>query len=245
MSNPINIFPGAATRSSSPRMGRFLSEFPKVSVQASGSTSPPTRSTGKKPYKETAKTQPITANPSWITSVFKPPTLTSLPILQELALARPQPVGRKNSPTSIGMGENNLQPVDAAGSKRVQARIQRSASAIPQASDSGISPQSKGHLREDTEIDREGGNTGSKQRRGGPRLFQVPKDGQMRPVINLRPLNQFLFHNHFKMEGMHVVRDLQKNDLKDVFLDSYPPTAQEVSTVQMGKIISVPLISAA
>ena len=41
------------------------------------------------------------------------------------------------------------------------------------------------------------------------RLFLVPKkDGQMRPVINLRPLNQFLVHNHFKMEGMHVVRDL-------------------------------------
>ena len=31
------------------------------------------------------------------------------------------------------------------------------------------------------------------------RLFLVPKkDGQMQPVINLQPLNQFLVHNHFK-----------------------------------------------
>ena len=46
------------------------------------------------------------------------------------------------------------------------------------------------------------------------RLFLVlKKDGQMRPVINLRPLNQFLVHSHFKMEEMHVVKDLrQKND---------------------------------
>ena len=46
------------------------------------------------------------------------------------------------------------------------------------------------------------------------RLFLVPKkDGQMRPVINLRPLNQFLVHNHFKMEGMHVVRDLYRKTI--------------------------------
>ena len=57
------------------------------------------------------------------------------------------------------------------------------------------------------------------------RVFLVPKkDGQVRPVLNLRPLNQFLSHSHFKMEGMHVVRDLlQKNDwmtridLKDAY----------------------------
>ena len=41
------------------------------------------------------------------------------------------------------------------------------------------------------------------------RLFLVPKkDGKHRPVINLRPLNAFLRHQHFKMEGIHVVRDL-------------------------------------
>ena len=71
------------------------------------------------------------------------------------------------------------------------------------------------------------------------RIFLVPKkDGQMRPVINLRPLNQFLVHNHFKMEGMHVVRDLlQKNDwmtridLKDAYF-SIPINPQHQKFLQ-------------
>jgi len=57
------------------------------------------------------------------------------------------------------------------------------------------------------------------------RLFLVPKkDGKHRPVINLRPLNAFLRHQHFKMEGIHVVRDLLQQgdwmariDLKDAY----------------------------
>ena len=45
------------------------------------------------------------------------------------------------------------------------------------------------------------------------RLFLVPKkEGQMRPVLNLKPLNRFIYR-HFKMEGMHIVRDLlQRGD---------------------------------
>ena len=40
-------------------------------------------------------------------------------------------------------------------------------------------------------------------------LFLVPKkDGQYRPVINLRNLNYHLKTEHLKMEGMHIVRDL-------------------------------------
>ena len=57
------------------------------------------------------------------------------------------------------------------------------------------------------------------------RLFLVPKkDQQMRPVINLRPLNNFLRHEHFKMEGIHTVKDLLRQgdwltriDLKDAY----------------------------
>ena len=55
------------------------------------------------------------------------------------------------------------------------------------------------------------------------RLFLVPKKiGKYRPVINLRPLHRWI---HFKMEGIHVVRDLlAKEDylthiyLKDAYL---------------------------
>ncbi len=57
-------------------------------------------------------------------------------------------------------------------------------------------------------------------------MFIVPKkDGGNRTVINLKPLNQFLVYEHFKMEGIHMLRDLLKQDdylvkidLKDAYL---------------------------
>ncbi len=56
-------------------------------------------------------------------------------------------------------------------------------------------------------------------------LFAVPKkDGGTRPVINLKEVNQFLNYRHFKMEGIHLLRDLLqpqdwlgKIDLKDAY----------------------------
>ena len=56
-------------------------------------------------------------------------------------------------------------------------------------------------------------------------LFLVPKkEGQSRPVVKLRPLNKFMKSEHFKMEGMHIVRDLMQKedwmtplDLKDAY----------------------------
>ena len=60
-------------------------------------------------------------------------------------------------------------------------------------------------------------------------LFLVPKrDGKSRPVINLKDLNTFLQYDHFKMEGIHLLRDLLqphdwlgKIDLKDEATVSY------------------------
>ena len=56
-------------------------------------------------------------------------------------------------------------------------------------------------------------------------LFLVPKrDGKSRPVINLKDLNTFLQYDHFKMEGIHLLRDLLqphdwlgKINLKDAY----------------------------
>lgn len=49
--------------------------------------------------------------------------------------------------------------------------------------------------------------------------------GGNRPVINLKPLNQFLIYEHLKIEGIHMLRDLLKYDnylveidLKDAYL---------------------------
>ena len=56
-------------------------------------------------------------------------------------------------------------------------------------------------------------------------MFLVPKkDGKMRPVINLKKLNQFVDAHHFKMEGIQTARELvrpndwlTKIDLKDAY----------------------------
>lgn len=56
-------------------------------------------------------------------------------------------------------------------------------------------------------------------------IFLVPKkDGKMRPVINLKGLNQFINTPHFKMEGLQTARELirpgnwlTKIDLKDAY----------------------------
>ena len=53
----------------------------------------------------------------------------------------------------------------------------------------------------------------------------VPKkDGSLRPVINLKALNQFIQPHHFKMEGVNAMKDqirqndwLAKVDLKDAY----------------------------
>jgi hypothetical protein len=44
-------------------------------------------------------------------------------------------------------------------------------------------------------------------------LFLVPKKGGgQRPVINLKSLNQFVKYEHFKMENIHMLRNLLKKD---------------------------------
>ena len=58
------------------------------------------------------------------------------------------------------------------------------------------------------------------------RLFLVPqKDSSQRPVINLKPLNQFIQKQKFKMEEAKLIRDLLRRkdwmisiDLKDAYL---------------------------
>ncbi|KAM8977380.1 LOW QUALITY PROTEIN: uncharacterized protein RCH25_043896 [Pelodytes ibericus] len=51
------------------------------------------------------------------------------------------------------------------------------------------------------------------------------KSGEFRPVINLRSLNQHVTYRHFKIEGIHLLRDLLRErdwfsrlDLKDAYL---------------------------
>jgi hypothetical protein len=56
-------------------------------------------------------------------------------------------------------------------------------------------------------------------------VFSVPKpDGSLRLILNLKKFNEFVDYDHFKMEGLHLLRDnLQRHDymltidLKDAF----------------------------
>ena len=56
-------------------------------------------------------------------------------------------------------------------------------------------------------------------------IFRVPKTGGgQRPVVNLRPLNPFIPYEHFKMEGIPMLKDLLRKgdfmvkiDLKDPY----------------------------
>lgn len=56
-------------------------------------------------------------------------------------------------------------------------------------------------------------------------LFTIPKKGgELRPVINLKPLNKFVQYHHFKMEGLNCLLELLSAndfmttiDLKDAY----------------------------
>ena len=46
------------------------------------------------------------------------------------------------------------------------------------------------------------------------RMFVVPKkDGNVRPIIDLRDLNKFMIQEHFKMEGIYLIKDLLRGRL--------------------------------
>jgi hypothetical protein len=57
-------------------------------------------------------------------------------------------------------------------------------------------------------------------------LFVIPKKmGGFRPILNLKPLNEFIRYEHFKMENLQSVRFLLREgdwmvklDLKDAYL---------------------------
>lgn len=78
-------------------------------------------------------------------------------------------------------------------------------------------------------------------------IFLVPKaDNKWRLILNLKVLNMYTEHEHFKMEGIDCVRDLLtrreymcKLDLRDAYL-SVPINPSEVSEVSVeGHNISV------
>jgi len=71
------------------------------------------------------------------------------------------------------------------------------------------------------------------------RLFLVTKkDGSFRPVVNLKPLNQFIAKAHFKMEGINMLKEGQLDGLHrlkgSLSLCGNSSGAQEVPPLHLG-----------
>ena len=86
------------------------------------------------------------------------------------------------------------------------------------------------HKRGDQQNAIQRGDNKANPRGSKPRVLLEPvpivpkKDGGMRPVINLKSLNEYVVPQHFKMEGIHTLKDLlrrsdwmTKIDLKDAY----------------------------
>ena len=85
-------------------------------------------------------------------------------------------------------------------------------------------------------------------------LFLIDKsDGGKRPVINLSSLNSFILYQHFKIEGLYLLKDLLqegdymcKIDLTDAYFTiPINQKVQEIPQDQMGGSpvrVSLPLL---
>ena len=128
----------------------------------------------------------------------------------------------------VQLGENNPGSVGAGSGARVQSAFHAPAvSATP--------PRALQHSAEEEELmqeeiqsmlEKDATEDAPSRGRGFlSTIFLVPKkDGGQRPVINLKSLNAFVHTEHFKMEGIHILKDLLrvgdwmvKVDLKDVY----------------------------
>ena len=136
--------------------------------------------------------------------------------------------GRENTGTYRELEITDIGLRNFRSSHWSQVGPYRDPKAVPHTFVKGKRQRDKANESRDTEAPRQRGNpAGLRNFRGYySRIFLVPKKGgQYRPVINLRPLNSWIHYHNFKMEGIHVVRDLllkgdyfTRIDLKDTYL---------------------------
>ena len=100
---------------------------------------------------------------------------------------------------------------------------------VPAQADDGKCRGSGSNRDRSTQTGLKGDNPSSSTRQYGTGVFKhtflVPKKGdERRPVVNLKPLNHMIPYEHFKMEGIHMLKDLlRKGDylVKIVLKDAY------------------------
>ena len=138
-------------------------------------------------------------------------------------------VGWKVSPVHNKLGENNSRPMGLASHKGVQTRISLTTLANKSnASDKLLIGGRGNDLYRSQRVTSQGCSDRDPTHPGRlciTNLLGREEGGGQRPVINLKALNMFVKHEHFKMEGLHVLPDLIqqedwmiKLDLKDAYL---------------------------
>ena len=128
-------------------------------------------------------------------------------------------VGWKVSPVRIKLGENNSRPMGLASHKGIQANASNTLFIGGRRND--LYRGQRITLAKGAVIETQPAQEGFVSQ-----IFLVEKkEGGQRPVINLKALNTFFKHEHFKMEGLHILPDLIQSedwmiklDLKDAYL---------------------------
>ena len=110
----------------------------------------------------------------------------------------------KDSAPCDSVGDNHIRPLGTGNNQELQALAQPQRSHFPTKVESGkraqVISEEVRKIIEKWAITKVEGHTGDQF---VSKLFLVPKkDGQMRPIINLKPLNRFLAYQHFKIKGM-------------------------------------------
>ena len=127
------------------------------------------------------------------------------------------------------MGISDKRPLGTPGCVGIPNLFFKSAIPENNSGNDGVSRGPRGHKQRGGRVGRKTSNTicstTTTQHRFLSTLFVVSKKGGgHRPIFNLKQLNHFVQYEHFKMEGMHMQRDLLKPndymakiDLKDAY----------------------------
>ena len=253
---------------SPPALGRFSAKSSKVSIQASWRTNKPDSNPKQQAVQEVTKeaaklvrphnSRPGISVPSWAALTCRPVSLaipTHLPILQDLALPIPHPLVKLAGRTAEHLAAWKKKTSDqwvlqAVSGYRLEFTSEPQQSHRPVTVQSGhkaaVISDEIGKMVEKGAIQ---GVKGTTTDGFFSRLFLVPKkEGQMRPVLNLKATEQVYIPQAFQnggnahSEGSTAERrlDHKNRHQRCILRDSNSPAASEISEVSVErKMLSV------
>jgi len=134
------------------------------------------------------------------------------------------PASGKSALFLTQLGTDNPESMGTGSRARLQSVFQTATlPGYPTGSVNPLSKRGTSHAGGDSEHVRETCHRGNHTQRAGFSVNHLPC-AKERPVINLKNINKFVCTEHFKMEGIHILRDLLKAgdwmtkvDLKDAY----------------------------